>query len=244
MSSERRLIRLLDADPDLGEGLSKADFRAAHQHAVCAIRALPVGKWRSEAESFDRAGELGIGLLLLDGLLLRDVQIGNTGCAELLGAGDLLRPWDEDRSFSSAWVGVRWRALEPTSLAVLDRRFVAVACRWPSLIDRALGRSVQRSRSLAFQLAACRLKNLDVRLQYLLWHYAERWGRVGPDGVSLELPLTHEILARLACAQRPSVTSALGDLMRRGDVARRDGGWLLRGAPPPALEAVPTVSAA
>jgi hypothetical protein len=34
-------------------------------------------------------------------------------------------------------------------------------------------------------------------------------------------------------ARRPSVTTALGQLIARGEVERRpDGGWLLRGEPP------------
>jgi len=34
-------------------------------------------------------------------------------------------------------------------------------------------------------------------------------------------------------ARRPSVTTALGQLIARGAIERRpDGGWILRGAPP------------
>jgi hypothetical protein len=36
-------------------------------------------------------------------------------------------------------------------------------------------------------------------------------------------------------ARRPSVTTALGQLISRGEIERRpDGGWLLRGEPPEA----------
>jgi DNA-binding GntR family transcriptional regulator len=38
-------------------------------------------------------------------------------------------------------------------------------------------------------------------------------------------------------ARRPSVTTALGQLMARGAIERRpDGGWILHGQPPRALE--------
>jgi CTP:molybdopterin cytidylyltransferase MocA len=49
----------------------------------------------------------------------------------------------------------------------------------------------------------------------------------------LELPLTHQVLGRLVGAQRPSVTTALSDLARRGVIERReDGAWILHGDPP------------
>jgi hypothetical protein len=49
--------------------------------------------------------------------------------------------------------------------------------------------------------------------------------------VSLRLP--HRTLAGMVGARRPSVTTALGQLISRGEIERRpDGGWLLRGQPP------------
>jgi len=59
------------------------------------------------------------------------------------------------------------------------------------------------------------------------WHLAERWGRVGRDGVTITLPLTHELLAKLVGAARPSVTTALGDLAARGLLTRDQDSWRL-----------------
>jgi hypothetical protein len=74
---------------------------------------------------------------------------------------------------------------------------------------------------------------VEDRLLGVLWLLAERWGRVGGDGVRLPLPLTHRTLAQLVGAQRPSVTSGIGALEDGGRLARLEGGgWLLRGAPP------------
>jgi CRP/FNR family transcriptional regulator, cyclic AMP receptor protein len=54
-----------------------------------------------------------------------------------------------------------------------------------------------------------------------------------PDGVLVSLRLSHRTLAGMVGARRPSVTTALGQLMARGDLERRaDGEWLLRGAAP------------
>jgi hypothetical protein len=62
----------------------------------------------------------------------------------------------------------------------------------------------------------------------LFWLLAERWGRVGPDGVHVTLPLTHEVLAMLVGSHRPTVTIALQRLARARLLTReRSDTWLL-----------------
>jgi len=64
---------------------------------------------------------------------------------------------------------------------------------------------------------------------------------VDPDlggGVVVSLPLTHELLARLIGAQRPSVTTALGELAARGAVLRQEQRWILGGDLPDELERI------
>lgn len=74
---------------------------------------------------------------------------------------------------------------------------------------------------------------LSTRLHLLLWHLADRFGRVLTKGVVLPLPLSHELLAQLVGAQRPSVSRALKELDRAEVIARRpDGTWWLGGKPP------------
>jgi CRP-like cAMP-binding protein len=123
-------------------------------------------------------------------------------------------------------------------LAVLDRRISTIMGRWPELVSAIVGRAVRHSFELATNQATSHLTRVDARLELLFWGLADRWGRVGPDGVVLELPLTHQVLGRLVGAQRPSVTTALSDLARRGVIERRDdGAWVLRGDPPGQAEA-------
>jgi CRP/FNR family cyclic AMP-dependent transcriptional regulator len=50
--------------------------------------------------------------------------------------------------------------------------------------------------------------------------------------VHVEAPLTHELLAHLVSARRPSVSSALSRLVERGVLERRRSTWVLRGDPP------------
>lgn len=53
-----------------------------------------------------------------------------------------------------------------------------------------------------------------------------------PEGVTVPLGLTHNVLADLVAAQRPTVTGALSQLAREGLVQPIDRGWLLSGEPP------------
>ena len=239
MVAEKRMVRVLEVDPDLGEGLEPAEFHEAVHRAVAEQRGLAVGTWQPRPEDYgvDGSPTGHLGLLLVDGLLMRDVGFSRGVCGELLGPGDLLRPWDEDRHDASSPLSVSWRVLRPTRLAVLDRRFASVACHWPALVESTISRTVRRSQRLAFYMVLSNLKRIDARLHMLLWHLADRWGRVGVDGVTLKLPLTHEMLARLVAAKRPSVTTALGQLTHRGVVSRRaDGTWVLHGDAPSGFE--------
>jgi hypothetical protein len=65
-----------------------------------------------------------------------------------------------------------------------------------------------------------------------LWELADRFGRVTPSGVVMEIRLTQELLSYLACAQRSSVSTALTRLERDGRVRRESTRWMLLGEPP------------
>ena len=67
------------------------------------------------------ATEPALGLLVLDGLLLRTVRLERRACPELTGAGDLLRPWDAADDPTSIGTAT-WEAVVPTTIAVLDAR--------------------------------------------------------------------------------------------------------------------------
>jgi CRP-like cAMP-binding protein len=166
---------------------------------------------------------------MLTGLILREVQVAGRWCTEPLGPGDVLRPWD---SFDPELVPstCSWTVLGPARLATLDGRFAAAAGRWPGLVEEVLHRALQRARWMSALHAVASIPHLNERLNVLLRLLADRWGRIGPDGLVLCLPLTHETLARIAGAQRPSVTSALGRMTDAGQLERRDdGSWVLPG---------------
>ena len=184
-----------------------------------------------------------LGLLVLDGLLSRDVILDKPLAAELVGQGDLLRPSDRDGADAPVPFGVSWTVLEPARLAVLDPTFARALGQWPSAMAAVLRGASNRAHSLAITLAVSNLRRVDVRLLTLLWYLAERWGRVTPDGVIVPLRLTHETLARLVGAQRPSVTTAIRQLEVEGRLRRTpDRLWLLQGAPPDRLAQEPAAA--
>ena len=186
----------------------------------------------------------GIGLLVLAGLLIRRVGIDGRSGAELLGAGDLLRPWQGEEEAPTLPLTTGWRVIEPTRIALLDEPFAERAARYPPLIGRFVARALQRSRNLSVNMAIVHQARVDVRLHMLFWHLAGRWGRVRSDCVVLPLRLTHNVLADLTAARRPTVTSALSDLARRDLVKPVQEGWLLCGNPPGELLELVSVSRA
>ena len=227
------MVRVFDADPDLLGGLDASTTDLLRRRVVAPMLWIDAGPW---APPPCPAGPGNcFGLLVLDGLIIRSLRFEGRNCPELIGAGDVLRPWDGDDQ-NSIPASVFWAALERTTVAILDDRFVAMARRWPTIMSQLLSRTVQRSRTLAFQLAIVHVRHAETRLRMLLWHLADRWGRVTSDGVHLPLALTHETLADLACMRRPTASTALQRLTRNGELERRPGGgWLLTGDPPDRL---------
>lgn len=226
------VVRVFEHEPDLLSGLDARSTEILRHRATAPALWLEPGTWDAAA-SVERP-ERCLGLLVLDGVMTRSVALDGRDCPELVGAGDLLRPWD-DEDDASVVRRSSWHVLERTTIAVLDERFAAAICHFPPVVGQLLGRTVQRARTLAFLLAVAHVRHADTRLLMLLWHLADRWGRVTPQGVVVPCALTHELLGRLVCMRRPTASTALQRLRRAGEIERRpDGSWLLLGEPPAA----------
>jgi CRP/FNR family transcriptional regulator, cyclic AMP receptor protein len=227
MSAQRSVISLLEADPEFGEALAGDERALASRALMVHARVLDVGPWEPSGEFVGEPP--AVGLLLLDGILTRDLVFAGRTTTELVGGGDVVRPWDDDPQLDALPFSASWHVHVPSRVALLDARFALACGRWPALASALGARHVRRARGLAFQRAIAQLPRIDDRLLVLLWALAERWGRVGPHGVRLPLPLTHRTLATLVGARRPSVTTALSGLSREGLVERTPDGWLLHG---------------
>jgi CRP/FNR family transcriptional regulator, cyclic AMP receptor protein len=225
------LVQVLVADPDLAERLPRATVAAASQLMIARLQRLQQGAWDPEPPPpEERLTHLG--MLVLEGFLARRVEVLGRPATELLGRGDLLMPWEPDRTEPFP-AGARWEVLEPASVAVLDRRFAALLSRWPEITVALVARAVSRSRALALELAISQLVGIELRLLALLWHIGKRWGTQVGEATVLPVHLTHELLASLISAQRATVTRALGELTDEGRLSRRgDGLYVLNGEPP------------
>ena len=224
-------ISIVEADPDLGELIEPQELdRARHEARAQLLRLWP-GDWNA-ADSV-QPGRHHRGFLIVDGLLTRDVQVLGRRCVELLGHGDVMRPWSWDGEGSHVHAEIGWTVLEPTGMAVLDQKLVSRIAPWPQLGVELFNRGTRRAHALAVSLAISYHQRVDDRLTLTLWHLAERWGKVHTEGIVVPLPLSHQRLADLVGAHRPSVTTALGELARSGSLSRRENGdWVLHGTPP------------
>ena len=221
-----RRARLLDVDPGLARRLKPETAERARRSIIVEVKRLEPGPWMP-----DRSEPVGthFGLMIIDGLAIRELAVAGSRSLELLNNGDILRPWQEDSaSFSDAG----WRCVKPVTVASLDPPAAHAICRWPPLVATLIERALHRSRSLAVQAAIESTVGLESRLLLLFWHAAERWGTRSDEGVELKLDLTHEVIGLLVGARRPSVSAALNVLARDGRLIRTDRGWLLRGEAP------------
>lgn len=242
LASVKDSISIVDADPDLADLLDDAECARARREALARVRRLSPGDW--DASGAIEPDKHHRGFLIIDGLLSREVNVLDRACVELLGPGDVLRPWSWDDDGSHVHAEVGWSVLEPTRLAVLDHRLVVRMAPWPQLGLELFARGTRRAHALAVALAITHHKRVDDRLLLTLWHLAERWGRVRPAGIAVPLPLSHQRLADLVGAHRPSVTTAMGDLVRSGAISRgEDRIWMLHGSPPQQLRHHRLVSA-
>jgi hypothetical protein len=221
---------LLALDPDLGQLVDRERIEQADRDLLVRVHALAPGDG-----PLDRPGDVDaeyIGLLVVDGVLAREVAVADHVSSELLGPGDIVRPWPRPDDDALLRLEVRWSVLAPSRVAVLDRPFTHQLVRYPEVNAVMMARLDERAGRLATVHAISQLTRVQSRLLALFWHLSERWGRVSGEGVVVPLVLPHRLLAQLIGARRPTVSTALGELARTGGLVRRDDGtWLLTGEP-------------
>lgn len=138
----------------------------------------------------------------------------------MLEQGDLLvRPLE---SWAASQPQVRCFAIEDSVVHLVDRHRMEAWMREPALaagLVRVLSAQIAE-RELAVAIAL--EPRVERRLLLKLRQLAERWGRVTPEGVRLDLRLTHQELANMVGAVRESVTIALGRLAEAGEIEVRN----------------------
>jgi CRP/FNR family cyclic AMP-dependent transcriptional regulator len=220
-------VDLLERDSEFARLIRTADgVRSADRLWAAAIK-LQRGPWQPASEPRG----IHLGFLILDGLLGRRVVVPERGRSlELLGRGDLFNPWQED---SPSFSQIAWTVIEPSWIAALDADFTSQARQFPELLEAITDRALRRSRRIAVSAAIANTVGVEERLLLLLWHLTELWGRKAEGGAVLPYRLSHQTLADLVGARRPTVTLALRGLGDRALLERGSAGeWILTGDPP------------
>ena len=214
-----RTVSLPAIDPVLADAVPVAE-RARASHIVRAMEhQLPAGRF--DAALLATEGRRPLGLLVRQGVIGRRVRLaGGRASAQLLTPGDVCHPWSLGSTLHAE--SVEWFALTPASLVVVDDRLQVFGRRWPELPVAFFSRLHEQLHEAAATAAMLSLPRIDQRLLALLWQLADKIGRATPDGVILDLPLTHAMLGDLVGAKRPTVSLALTALADEG-VLRRDG---------------------
>jgi CRP/FNR family transcriptional regulator, cyclic AMP receptor protein len=165
-------------------------------------------------------------LLLLRGSVIHQTRAGTGRMIAFLSSGDLLMPFSPHRPQVSGRVSVS--ATEEVLLAALDQRFLQAAAIWPALMIIIQQRLAEQQHRLAVHGAICQLPRVEQRVIALMWHLADRFGKVTADGIHITRALNHQSLAELVGARRPTITLALKTLREHDHLHRRPNGtWLL-----------------
>lgn len=215
-------VSLIDIDDDFWSAVPAQDRELARR-AVTATRVeLPRGPWVPETPD----GRRPFAALVLAGALVQEVHLSGRRTAQLLGPGEFLRPWRQ--APTELPCSLAWTAVDGAAVALLDGHFLLAARRWPALITVLHQRLGDQLDASARRVALCALPRVEDRVLGLFWQLADTWGTVGPEGISIRLPLTHELIGRMIGAKRPTVSLALTSLaaehrLRRGT----DDTWVL-----------------
>jgi CRP/FNR family transcriptional regulator, cyclic AMP receptor protein len=221
-----RRIRLLEFDPDLGAELDGEALAEARQHVLLPAVNLPTGGWSIEQlRTAEGVHGAVYGFVVISGALTIDLSLAGRACTRLIIPGELvlLDGWESD-TLPLTW---GWTALERSTVGVLDRRLLVIARAWPALMAAILTRGAEQTRHGLLQQAIAQIPRVEERLLALMWSIANRRGVVREDGIWLRLPVTHDTLARMIGARRPTVSLGLKALNEQGKLTSMGDGWLI-----------------
>lgn len=219
-------VRLLDADPELGARLEGDELDQARKYAMLPAVRLDEGRWNIQ-QLRDARGVRGevYGFVLTEGTITIDASFAGRRAARVLAPNELilLEGWHND-TLPVQW---GWTVLEPTTIAVLDERLEVIARHWPSLMTALVIRGADQTRHAVLQQAISQLPRVEDRLLALMWSLADSRGIVRADGIHVPLSLTHETLAQMIGARRPTVSLGLKALSEQGVLSADGDGWLV-----------------
>src|SRR3954469_14066943 len=158
------MCHVLVSEPYLASGLSERRLGNAERECIAATIHVGEGPWNPEHWDGE-AARGGIGLLILEGLVVRRVGAEGRYGAELLGPGDLLRPWEHDGEDTTVPFAISFRVIERLHVAVLGVDATARLAPYPEVVSALVGRAMQRARHLAVNIAIAHHPRHDSRLR-------------------------------------------------------------------------------
>lgn len=159
-------------------------------------------------------------------------------------------PPGRSRSIITCAAGPGWLLLPPSPREVLfglgASRLTAIPC---DALDRLLV-VPGAGRILLEQLTATLGQQQDALGNFANTHHVDRvrrkllqlgrdYGRVARDGIRIDFPVSHAVLAEMIGSSRETVTRAVDELQRTGFVARRGHAYRLLVAPECVFGAAP-----
>jgi CRP-like cAMP-binding protein len=193
---------------------------AAAALEACPTIALRVGNPRAGARIPDCAA-----LVVEEGVVL--VTSARTGASRRMilavaGPGAVLLPPGRDERFEAladSWL----TAITPAA----RERLLELPGARETLLDGLVDELRERQESLAHFSS---VRHVD-RVRDKLIQLARVHGKVVPDGVRLDLPLTHELVGEMVGSARETVTWAFAQLAREGFVSREGRSYRLAVSP-------------
>ncbi len=209
---------LLDALDEDEKTLASAILESCSAHHLPAGSRRRIGD-RSRAEA----------LIVESGFLVVRASSRSTRRIVVVEAGAgsvLLAPSDREdlQALTECWL---------TVLPASELEALLAIPRVATTLFRGLGTALRLRQDATTYFA--NVHHVD-RVRLKLLQLAERFGRVGPDGIRLELPLTHDLLAEMIASARETVTRAVDELQRSGFLVR-DGHFYMLLISPEALDA-------
>lgn len=218
------MVRLLDAEPSLARGIDRRSLDDARETLTVEVMRMPQGPWDDASGRPDDPRFLGY--LILEGAFTREILVSSRPSIELLGPGDLIRPWVVPDALAAMHVTDEWSLLSDGHVAIIGEEFHERARAFPTILTALMDRVVGRARWLGFQVALSQLTRIDHRLLLTFRYVSERWGVPAGRGTRIPIRLSHRSIAALIGARRPKVSSAISNLTEQGLIQQdKDGTW-------------------
>lgn len=123
------VVRVLEAEPDLGAGIRSDQQRLALAASVAPVFRIRRGPW----SFFPAPDPGGLGALILHGIVVVELEAGRRCHIELVGQGDVISPWVGNGDELAIPSEMTAAAVSDTCVALLDRTFALRTARWPEI---------------------------------------------------------------------------------------------------------------